>query len=69
MESNLVKVRKKIDGFLNSGNNLPKRWKWEVFDRTGLEIELDGSGLQLIAMWPKFRFFSDSWFILVGKNS
>ena len=69
MESNLVKLRKKFDRIFNTGSKLPNRWSWEVFDRSGLETEFEDSGLEFIAMWPKFRFFSDSWFVLVEKNS
>ena len=68
LESNIVKLRKKVDRFLDSGNRLPSRWKWEVFDVAGLEQELAGSGLTIINKWPKFRFLSDSWFLLLGRK-
>lgn len=68
LESNFVKLRKRLDRLINSGNNLPSRWKWEVFDNVGLEHELTDSGLTIIAKWPKFRFLSDSWFLLLGRK-
>jgi ubiquinone/menaquinone biosynthesis C-methylase UbiE len=69
LESNLVKLRKRMDRLIKSGTNLPNRWEWEVFNKSGLETEFSDSGLRIITMWPKFRFFSDSWFILVGEKS
>jgi len=68
LESNIAKMRKKIDRLLRSGSDLPSRWKWEVFDTAGLEQELADSGFKIIAKWPKFRFFSDSWFVLLGNK-
>jgi ubiquinone/menaquinone biosynthesis C-methylase UbiE len=68
LESNIVKFRKRIDKLINSGNQLPSRWDWEVFDTAGLEQELAGSGLTIINKWPKFRFLSDSWFLLLGRK-
>jgi len=68
IESNFVKLRKRISRLIKSGSDLPKRWEWEVFDKPRLEKEFDDSGLKIIDMWPKIRFFSDSWFILVGEK-
>ena len=68
LESNIAKMRKKIDRLLRSGSDLPSRWKWEVFTTSGLEQELADSGFVIIAKWPKFRFFSDSWFVLLGNK-
>jgi ubiquinone/menaquinone biosynthesis C-methylase UbiE len=68
LESDFVRLRKRIDQLIHSGNNLPVRWTWEVFSKSGLENELNESGLEIIAKWPKFRFLSDSWFILVRRK-
>ena len=68
LESNFVMLRKKIDRSFGLGNNLPSRWNWEVFDTSGLEQELADSGLIIVTKWPKFRFLSDSWFLLLGRK-
>lgn len=69
LESNFVKIRKMIEKLIKVGNNLPNRWEWEIFRKSGLEKELNDSGLEIITMRPKIRYFSDSWFVLVGKNN
>jgi len=48
--------------------SLPRRWGWTVFEREQLRDELARADLRIVSMYPKLRWFSDSWYVLVERG-
>lgn len=68
IRSRTAMLRRQIGRFLKTGQSLPQRWPWHIFDRQKLEQELQAAGFDIVNMWPKLRYLSDSWYVLVQRR-
>jgi ubiquinone/menaquinone biosynthesis C-methylase UbiE len=69
IHSLFVTLRWRFERSIGHKALLPQRWGWHRFERSELINELSEAKLQIVKMWPKLPFLSDSWYVLVTRQS
>jgi ubiquinone/menaquinone biosynthesis C-methylase UbiE len=68
VKSRVAMLRRRVERYLKTGLSLPQRWPWHVFEKQELYGELRAAGFHVVGMWPKIRYLSDSWYVLVQRR-
>lgn len=68
LKSKSVELRRSIDKALKSGNRLPNRWGWHIFEKEELYEEVKEAGLEVVKMWAKVPYLSGSYYVLLQRG-
>ena len=69
LKSKTVELRRNVDNILKTGSRLPKRWGWHTFEKQELFAEVKEAGLQIVKMWAKLPYLSDSYYVLLQQTT